>query len=287
MTDYFNAPNISGEGTHRLAFSDTGDKTAPACLCVHGLTRNHHDFDWLGEALVKAGYRVIALTMQGRGESDRSENPAIDYSYPAYVADCTALLDHLSLPTVHWLGTSMGGIIGMMMATFAPERIKSLFLNDVGSHIPAAALEVIAEYAGNPPKFDTVQALALYLRELYASFGLQGDDQWKHFIKYSIEEHEGQFCQAYDPEILTPMRLETENFTAIKDVDLSELWNTITAPTLIYHGKQSQLLTEQNAQSMHTSRSNVSLKKIPNCGHAPALMDDNQMTGILDWLNTL
>ena len=127
MNQYFETPNLSGDGTHRIAYSDKGNKTSPTCFCVHGLTRNHHDFDWLGDRLVDAGYRVIAPTMLGRGESQYAEAPVMEYSYPAYVADCIALLDALKIDSAHWLGTSMGGIIGMMMACFSLIASLSIF----------------------------------------------------------------------------------------------------------------------------------------------------------------
>ncbi len=282
---FFDAPNIADEGSHKLFYDDIGPKEGEIAFCVHGLTRNHHDFNVLATALTLEGYRVVGIDMPGRGESDYLDN-VTGYTYPAYVADCLALLDHLNIKKVHWIGTSMGGIMGMMAAVMHPDRLQSLFLNDVGSLIPKETLEYIAEYAANPPIFESKDAAKAYLQRVYGEFGIPNETLFDAFVNHSIMQDDEGYRMAYDPKILDPLRAETEGFTKFQDIDLSELWAAVQHPTLIFRGENSQLLSQENAESMVADRENAWLEVIPGCGHAPSLMEEHQIKKLVNWLKT-
>ncbi len=278
---HFHAPNLEGpEDTHRVAWLEWGDPNNPRTIvCVHGLTRNAHDFDFLAAALA-ADYRVIAPDMPGRGDSDYMSNTA-NYSYGAYMADALALLDSLELETVDWIGTSMGGILGMMIAALHPERISRLVLNDIGAFIPKAGLERIVEYVGaTPESFPTREAAEARLREIFTAFGVRHEAHWQHLFRYSIKQDNGTFHLSFDPNILAPFQ-EAE----IDDVDLHELWDAVAVPTLILRGANSDILTHETAQLMVQNRTDVTLHAFAGIGHAPTLMEDEQIRVVREWLN--
>ena len=283
---YFNAPNLDGEETHRLSYLDWGDsQNSKIIVCVHGLTRNAHDFDYLSRKLA-ADYRIIAIDIAGRGDSDSLTNPA-EYNYATYMIDCLALLDDLNLDSVNWLGTSMGGIIGMMIAAMHPHRINRLILNDIGAFIPKASLQRIVEYVKRTPdKMTSRKQAEEQLRENAATFGITDENHWQHMFTYSIKEQDdGSFRFAFDPQLLTGMRAETNDFQDIDDVDLSELWEAVEIPALILRGAQSDVLEKETLTSMLKSHPDCQSVEFEGIGHAPTLMEDNQIKAIVDWLS--
>lgn len=180
-------PNAGGTGTHHITVRDWGDAhSSRTAFCVHGLTRNARDFDTLAQALAREGYRVLAPSMAGRGESPWLADPA-GYTYPAYVADCIALLDNFHLRQVDWIGTSMGGIIGMMLAAQS-GRIRRLVLNDIGIHLSAEALGRIYAYVNAmPPHFAGEAEAEAYLAQAFAPFGIAGTAHWPKFVADSLD----------------------------------------------------------------------------------------------------
>jgi pimeloyl-ACP methyl ester carboxylesterase len=275
----FDAPNLEGpEGTHRISWLEWGDPSTATIICVHGLTRNAHDFDFLARALAE-NYRVIAPDMAGRGDSEYLSHTA-NYNYASYMTDCIGLLDHLGLESVDWIGTSMGGIIGIMIAALHPGRIKRLVLNDIGSFIPKAGLERIVAYVGDTPEsFPTREAAEAHLRRIFISFGVRQEAHWEHLFRHSIKERGGVFTFAFDPHILDPIR-----DAPIQDIDLSELWDGVTIPALILRGEESDILTDTTAQKMIVGRQNASIHAFPGIGHAPTLLEDEQITVVKNWL---
>jgi pimeloyl-ACP methyl ester carboxylesterase len=266
-------------GFHHLAYVEWGTgQGLPPVLCVHGLTRNGRDFDDLAQVLAGAGRRVVCPDVVGRGRSDRLANPAL-YGYPQYLGDATALIARLDEPVVDWVGTSMGGLIGMMLAAQPNTPIRRLVLNDVGPFIPKAALERIGSYVGLDPVFADLAALEAHLRRVHAPFGPLTDAQWAHLARHSVRRRpDGTLGLAYDPGISVA-------FTgALNDVDLWALWGLIRCPILVIRGAESDLLTVETAERM-AARPDTTMLTIPGSGHAPALMDPAQTGPIRDWLN--
>ena len=280
-THFFTTPGVNGQHlAHALAYHQWGARANPRVLfCVHGLTRNAMDFAVLAETLCDQ-WRVIAVDMPGRGKSDRLENAA-DYSYPTYIADLAALLDHLALGRVSWLGTSMGGIIGMMMAGLFPDRINRLVLNDVGGWMPAQGLRRILSYAGRQMHFESRAEAERALRANCAPFGIRAEANWQRLFASSlVEEKNGSVRIAYDPAIVASFPSPED----VSDIDLWSAWQAVHCPTLIVRGAESDILLRETAEKMRGQRSGVTLTELPGVGHAPSLMEPDQIKPIRDWL---
>lgn len=274
---------LAGATPRRMAYYEWGDISNPdTVLCVHGLTRNGRDFDFLARAL-EGNFRVIAPDLAGRGKSDRLLNP-MDYHPGTYLSDILQLLTHLRIARVHWVGTSLGGIVGMTAAAMYPLIIHSLVLNDIGSIIAKEGLARIARYATHPPAFKTADEAEHYLRGIFAPFGIRTQDQWNHLFEHSLDRlPSGEFFPAYDPRIVEPMRIQTQDYSMITDVDLSGLWQPIMCPVLLYRGSQSDILRKDTAHTM-AEKPEVTLIEWEGIGHAPSLMDDAHITGIRHFL---
>lgn len=244
---------------------------ARTALCVHGLTRNGRDFDFLAHSLAEQGYRVLCPDMPGRGKSPWL--PSADgYNNMTYAADVLHILDALNIEKVDWVGTSMGGIIAMMLAASAPQRINKLVLNDVGAVISGAGLARIFGYASNRLSFATRAEGEAVMRIIFAPFGITDETHWQHMFEHSLVAHsDGAFTLAYDPAIIASLpRPEGE----VKDVDLWPFMAGIFAiPTLLIRGAQSDLLTHETALAMKAAHPRLALHEVPNAGHAPSLMD--------------
>ena len=275
-------------GEHTVVFYDWGDVDAlQTIVCVHGLTRNAHDFDVIAPRLAETGRRVLVLNMPGRGESDWLADP-MGYSYASYTADCIAILDNFHLRKVEWLGTSMGGIIGMSIAAQYPDRIRKLILNDIGSQLSAAALRRIYDYVQTMPRHFATRADAeAYLSVAFKPFGITNQVQWQQFVDASLlPEANGSYRYACDPAIVEPLRVATNNFTEVVDVNLSAVWEKVTAPTLILHGAESDVLSADTVSLMRKTNAKANSHTIAGVGHAPSLMDDAQINLVLNWLAT-
>ena len=264
-------------GFHFMRYSEWGDPANKHVLiCVHGLTRNGRDFDYVAEHLQDA-YRVVAVDIVGRGRSDWLRDPA-DYNYPVYCSDLTTLIAKLGVETVDWLGTSMGGIIGMFMASLPNSPVRKLVLNDVGSVIPQAALERIGQYIGKSPSFDSFQAMEAAVRSV-SPFGELTAEQWHHITIHGAKQDErGRWIFRYDPGI-------AKNFHAapLKEVDLRPIWNALHGPALVLRGESSDLLLPETLDEMRR-RPHTEALVVKNCGHAPMLMDDFQAGAIRRFL---
>jgi pimeloyl-ACP methyl ester carboxylesterase len=248
-------------------------------VCVHGMTRNGRDFDALAAALAEAGWRVICPDVVGRGQSDRLAEPAA-YGFPQYLADMTSLIARLDVTEVDFVGTSMGGLMGLMMAALPGTPVHRLVINDVGPFIPAAALERIGTYLGGDPVFSDLTAAEAYVRQVHAPFGSLTDDQWRHLTEHSLRPVEpGAYRLAYDPRIA-----ERPDETPIADVDLWAQWDAVACPTLVLRGAHSDLLLAETAREMSQRGPRTKVVEIPGCGHAPALMDKDQIAVVVDWL---
>lgn len=273
---------------HRLFYRDYGNINAKrTAVCVHGLARNGDDFDALARALAETDTRVIVPDMAGRGSSDWLKDP-MSYHYGTYVADCTALLDNFHLRNVHWIGTSMGGLIGMMIAAATTGRIRSLVLNDIGSFLPKEALMRIYRYLEALPKrFATRDEADAYMRTNYAGFGITDTAQWQHFVDTSLEAVDGGYRLRFDPAAVEPLKRESKNFTEVHDVNLAELWVNTKLPSLIIRGALSDVLMPFTVDAMKSVNIRAQSVVYPNVGHAPALLDDAQISPILRFLDEL
>ena len=270
--------SLGPHGFHRLVYYEWGDPANERILlCVHGMTRNGRDFDYLAEAL-SADYRVICHDLPGRGESEWLGHGE-DYDYPLYCADLAALLARLGAERVDWVGTSMGGIIGMFLAAVPHTPIRKLVLNDVGPYISREALERIATYVGADPHFADLHQAESYIRELNAEFGSLTDAQWAHLTRhYTRQIQGGELRLNYDPEIAQPLRGKLE------PVDFFPVWQGVRLPTLIVRGMLSDVLLPETAEQMRTLNPLAKLVELPGIGHAPALADGEQIAMIGDWL---
>ncbi|RMD64758.1 MAG: alpha/beta hydrolase [Alphaproteobacteria bacterium] len=278
---------LSEAGFHRMAYVEWrpqgrgAEGAAPTVICVHGLTRTGRDFDLLAADLAAAGLRVVCPDVVGRGMSDWLVDPAA-YGYPQYMADMTVLIARTGAEVIDWVGTSMGGLIGMMLAAQPDTPIRRLVLNDVGPFIPAAALARIADYVGGDPRFDDMAAAESYIRKVHASFGPLRDAHWRHLTATSIRTAEdGSLRLHYDPAIARPFRDR-----APEDVDLWTVWDAIRCPVLVLRGAESDLLRPDTAAEMTRRGPRARVVEIPDAGHAPALMDRGQIAVVRDWLTT-
>ena len=277
-TQYVTSCSI--DGLHQLAYTDWGDKENPDILvCSHGLTRNKHDFDALAQKL-SSKRRVICFDLPGRGESDWLSNK-LAYDYNQYTVDALIIIARTGAKKVDWLGTSMGGLLGMAIASLENSPIKTLILNDVGPFIPKAALMRIADYVGKLPHFNTANELENYMRTIYAGFGELTNEQWKHLLRYGHRTLDsGQLTLNYDPDISLAFSNEP-----LKDINLWPVWNSIQQRSLIIRGENSDLLERSTAEKMIESHPNSELLEISNTAHSPALMNDNDIGLIEHWLN--
>lgn len=265
-------------GFHRISYTHWGRTTEKtAVICVHGLTRNGRDFDWLAESL-QDRYEIFCPDMAGRGKSDWLAQAAL-YNYPQYMSDLTALIARTGAKEIIWIGTSMGGIIGTYMAAQKNSPIKKLVINDVGPHIPLAPLQRIAEYAAKKPRFKTQAEAEAYCRQTYASFGPQTENTWQTFTKNSLQPTpEGDFTLSHDPAI-------AGNFKSLdQPVDFWNIYDQVQCPTLVIHGAKSDILTQETAQAMTQRGPKASLVTFENVGHAPLLATPSQISTVQNFL---
>ncbi|MGB1005532.1 MAG: alpha/beta fold hydrolase, partial [Thalassobaculaceae bacterium] len=245
----------------------------------HGLARTGHDFAPLAAALAE-DYWLIAPDTIGRGLSEWSRAPDSDYNFARYGDIAGDLLDHLGLDRVAWVGTSMGGSLGIYLAGGALRaRIDRLVINDIGPELPAAAAERIATYVGAPPSFARVSELEAYFRLVYAPFGFIPEDQWRRMTESSVRRlPDGRITAHYDPAIVRQLQAVSADFTCWPEYD------RIACPILILRGAQSDLLSAEMAAEMVARRPAARVVEIADCGHAPALTKDDQITPIADFL---
>ena len=274
---------LSAAGFHHMAYVEWGDAANPKVLvCVHGLTRSGRDFDFLAQALA-ADYRVVCPDVVGRGRSDWLRNKSL-YALPQYCADMTALLARLNVETVHWVGTSMGGLIGMALACQPETPITRLVLNDVGPVITATSLERIGTYLGTAPRFDGIEQAEAFVRFVSATFGSFSDEQWRHLtVHVTKTANDGKIEFAYDPGIAQAFR-EMLAAGDGKDVELWPLYDGIACPTLLLRGETSDLLTHDAALQMTGRGPCASLVEVPGVGHAPMFMDAAQVAPVRKFL---
>ncbi len=246
-------------------------------LCVHGLTRNAHDFETLAERLASR-YRILSVNLPGRGGSGWLED-ANRYVVPNYVGHMMKFMAALDLHKISWIGTSLGGIIGMIVASVEATPIHRLVLNDVGGFISKDAMGGIVEYLKLSPSFATLDEAEQHLREIHAAFGTLEDAQWRRLAEKSVRQENGRFKLHYDPAIVEPFK----EFSA-EDVELWQFYTAITCPVLLLHGIESDLLSQETAKKMTKTGPKATLIDYADAGHAPSLMVEEQISDIDAWL---
>ena len=271
---------LSPGGLHRMAYVEWGDPKNPRVLvCVHGLTRNARDFDFLAKALSQH-YRVVCPDVVGRGRSNwlRVKD---HYQLPQYVSDMVTLIARLGVDEVHWVGTSMGGLIGMALAAQADTPISRLVLNDVGPVISAVAVKRIGEYVGQMPEFASFKDAEQYIRFVSAPFGKLSDAQWKHLTEHVTRQKAGGGYElVYDPGIAVPFRKEMSD----EDVSLWPLYDAIRCPTQVVRGAESDLLSHATCMEMGQRGPKALIAEIPGVGHAPMFLDEAQVAVVREFL---
>ena len=259
-------------GLHRMHYTEWGDADNPdVVLCVHGLTRNGRDFDFLAAALCDQ-FRVVCPDVVGRGSSEWLASPG-HYNIPQYVNDMVTLIARLGVEKVRWVGTSMGGLMGMALAALPQTPITRLVMNDVGPVIEAAAISRIGDYVGRAPRFATLEDAEHFIRGFCASFGPLTDAQWRHITAHALRECEGGLEMRYDPAIGDAFRTDAPR----GDVDLWPMYDAIACPTLVLRGMASDLLSAATTAQMATRGPRARVAEIPGVGHAPMLMDLDQI----------
>jgi pimeloyl-ACP methyl ester carboxylesterase len=271
---------LSLHGFHRVNYYEWGDPAnSNVVICVHGLTRNGRDFDELAQAL-SSQYRVLCPDIPGRGKSEWLTHKE-DYAYPVYCADMAALIARSGAQTIDWVGTSMGGLIGMLLAAQTNSPIRKLVMNDVGPFVPKASLERLSTYVGKTVSYASFEDLEQYIRAISATFGPLTDAQWRHLTQTSaLRKDDGSWGTNYDPAIGLPFKGE------IVDVALWPFWDQVRAPTLLLRGKDSDLLLAETAREMTTRGPKATLVEFPGIGHAPMLMEQSQIAVVREFLAT-
>jgi pimeloyl-ACP methyl ester carboxylesterase len=269
---------LSPHGFHRVAYYEWGARDNPAVtICVHGVGRNGRDFDVLGEALAPT-HRVLAIDMPGRGASEWLAEP-MDYVFPIYLATLTALIAASGVEQVSWVGTSMGGLLGIVAAAQPKTPVTRLVVNDVGPVVEPAALVRIGEYFGSDPIFATYAELVAYVRTISAPFGPLTDAQWDHVVLTNARQRpDGRWGLGYDPRIAVPFR------TQPSPPDLWPLWDAIRCPTLVLRGAESDLLSPATAHAMAARGPHPQVVEFEGVGHAPMLLDPGQVRVVVDFL---
>ena len=264
-------------GFHKITYYAWGNPANPVLLLVHGLSRNGRDFDVLAEALSNQ-YYVVCPDMVGRGLSDWLPE-GFEYTYDQYMNDLTALIARLNVTEVSWVGSSMGGLLGMIMASLPNTPIKKLIINDIGPFITGEALEKIRSYVGLMPTFPTFELGLNFVRQIYAPFGQLTDAQWQHMAEHSLVQNpDGTYRLHYDPRVAAFKTDQT-------DVNLWLCWFGVRCPILVLRGVDSTILPRDVYNQM-ASNPLATCHEIAGAGHAPALMSVGEIVFVREWFNT-
>ena len=270
----------SPAGLHRIAYREWGDpRNRHVLVCVHGLTRSGRDFDELARALC-AQLRIVCPDVAGRGDSDRLADPRL-YTWAQYVADMVTLIARLDVEAVDWLGTSMGGFVGMALAAQNGSPVKTLILNDAGPVIGRASLERIATYVGAAPVFESLEDAEKYVRTISAPFGPHSDAQWRFLTETWVRKSEdGRWRPHYDTRIAEAYRATMPE----KDLQLWHLYDAVRCPTLLIRGEHSDVVSPQTAAEMARRGPKAKVAEIRGVGHAPTLLHADQIAVVRDFL---
>jgi pimeloyl-ACP methyl ester carboxylesterase len=268
---------LSPAGLHKMSYKEWGNANNPRVLvCVHGVTRVSDDFDILAQELA-AHYRVICPDIVGRGQSDWLPNPQL-YQIPQYVSDVVTLLARINVEKVDWFGTSMGGLIGIVLASMRQSPIKKMILNDVGPSLNFEAIERIADYIGQDKQFARFDEAARFIREISTSFGPHSESQWLKIASDVLKLNaDGKWIRHYDLGLAVPVKATTREVAEIGEKMLWAAYDAISCPTLLIRGAESDLLSTKTAQEMQARGPKVKLVEIAGVGHAPTFVHEDQI----------
>ena len=268
---------LSPTGLHTMSYQQWGDADNPEVLvCVHGLARVSDDFDVLAADLC-SHYRVICPDVVGRGGSGHLRNP-MHYQIPQYVSDMVTLLARLDVEKVDWFGTSMGGLIGMGIASLEGNPIRKLLLNDVGPALNPVALSRIGEYVGQAISFERFDEALAYIKSISQPFGAHSEAQWEKLARDVLRQNEaGQWIKHYDLGLGLPFKATTPEQVAAGEAILWATYDAIRSKTLVVRGENSDLLSIETATAMTKRGPHASLVQIPDVGHAPTFVSAEQI----------
>jgi pimeloyl-ACP methyl ester carboxylesterase len=276
---------LSPSGFHEIRYVDWGslDDKRPV-ICVHGLTRQGRDFDYLAAELATSGRRVICPDLPGRGRSGRLGNPD-DYALPQYCSDMNALIARLDVREVDWVGTSLGGLVGMVLAGFSGTIVRRLVVNDIGPFVSSTGLRRIGAYiADMPTSFATFEEGENYFRRVLAPYGELADAHWRHIAEHSLrwDEAKARYAVLCDPAIAKAFNKPW----FYPSLDLWKYWEAIKAPMLILHGAKSDLLSIDLTNEMRRRNRRADIFRFDDRGHVPPLMTRDQIRIVTDFLES-
>lgn len=294
-------PSLGPEGFHRVAYTDWGDADNPNVLiCVHGLSRNCRDFDHLAEQMQK-DYRVVCMDVVGRGESDWLEDKS-GYTFSTYLSDAAALVARVTTPvrsgflremrsrSLDWIGTSMGGLMGMLLAAKHGSPIGRLVMNDVGPFVPWNGLFRLKGHLGHAHGFASLRNAGEFLRDALAAFGPLTEGQWEHLIRHSVKRREdnGRWYLRFDPAI-GKWNAQSDPELPIgpeflRGIDLWTVWNAVNCPVLVLRGANSEVLPAATVDEMKRRKPATQSVEFAGVGHAPALFDRKQIDVVRGFL---
>jgi pimeloyl-ACP methyl ester carboxylesterase len=301
--------SLGPHGFHWIAYTEWGDAASPRIvICAHGLTRNNRDFDWLARAL-ESNSRVICMDVAGRGRSEWLSHKQ-DYGFPLYLADAAALIARVTAPRigsslsrllpwssqgldqpwVDWVGTSMGGLIGMLLASQPNSPIRRLVLNDVGALVPWAALLRLKGYMGRSTGYQSIGDVEQALRAACSTWGPLSDEQWQHMATHSsLLQDDGSYVLACDPGIANVSQLGLIGgprmaVNRLLGIDLWQVWDEIRAPTLVLRGAESDVLRADTLREMQQRGPATQTVEFAGIGHAPSLMSEDQIKAVREFL---
>lgn len=275
---------LSPTGLHKMAYKEWGDPAnSKVLVCVHGVTRVSDDFDNLARALCDE-YRVVCPDVVGRGRSDWLRDPQ-HYQVPQYVSDMVTLLARLDADVVHWFGTSMGGLIGMGLASLPDNPVRKLVLNDVGPALNPAALQRIGEYIGQELRYPTFEEAVRGIEELIRPFGPHSDDEWRKLATDVLrQDRDGHWIRHYDLRLAIPFKAVTPESARQAEKMMWLAYDAIACPTLLVRGMESDLVTAEAAQAMTMRGPKAKLVELPGVGHAPTFMHADQIDIVKEFL---
>lgn len=274
---------LDAKGLHRMAYWEWGDPANRRVLvCVHGLSRQGRDFDTLSAAL-RGHYRVVCPDVVGRGQSEWLADP-MGYAIPAYVADMVTLLARLDADVVDWVGTSMGGLIGLGVSALPKSPVRRLVLNDVGPVIEPASLARIGTYLGQPAHWDSEQQAADALWALSQGFGPHTREQWLALTRPQLQPDGSGYKPRCDPAIAVPFRMITPELAKLGEAALWQAYDSLRLPTLLLCGAESDLLSAATAQTMMQRGPRARLVQFAGVGHAPTMVADDQVRAVSEFL---
>lgn len=269
---------LDGRELHLRVWNRQAERTV---VCWHGLARNGADFEPLSEVLAADGWRVLAPDTPGRGWSQWADEPRAEYQFGVYIPQALALLEHYGVDRLSWVGTSMGGLLGMLLASDAlAGRLDRLMLNDVGPTIPTEALKRITDYVRQVPAFASLSEFEARIRDIYAPFGPRDDQSW-HAMAMACSRRlpDGRFVTHYDPEIVGQFD------DSAPPLDLWDAFTGIDCPIQLLHGAQSDVLTRPIVDRMTECRPDLEVHRFEDCGHAPGLHLDAHIEPVRRFLN--